>query len=180
MSKIIEQNTKISKKIQKNSCMSIRNGIEYQIIVPPEHFLDHTEYIEKQIKHKLEGKIFSYDIGYLHEITKFTEIVYKRMEILHGIIGSLVFDVKFDARCTMPKIGNIITCKIDSITQDSDVIISFGKPEEDNPMRVLIANPDDVDISHVKIGTIVNTVFVEVTGFNFKTNVIKISASITD
>ena len=94
-----------------------------KIIVPPNKFHKHEEYVKQKI-YKLSGKNFSNEIGYINKIIDIIKI--QVLDIVkEDFSGNLIYEVTFLVENCNPEIDEEIECQI---IQTGDIIFALNEP----------------------------------------------------
>jgi DNA-directed RNA polymerase subunit E'/Rpb7 len=139
--------------------------VNTNIVIPPYKLNNYKDYIDKEVK-KLENKIYSNDIGYIHKISKI--ISCDNVDIIKSdFSGSIIYKVIVEVQCFLPKEGEYIDCEV---IQNENIV--FATKEH---LKIIVINtPNDLKINdNIKIQILCTEIdknldFIKIVG-NFET-----------
>ena len=133
-------------------------------ITIPAHKLHITEeYVEREL-HKLEGRNFSGEVGYIYKILDILSIKPSAI-VKNNFTGSIIYKVEFKVESCNPKTEDVIEC---TIVQNNSILLG-----DEKPLKVIIIQ--EPNLPKLNIGERVK-VQILVTEVNYNIEYIKVVA----
>lgn len=113
--------------------------ITYQVKVEPKDLNNKlNSYLLNYVKSRLEERCTEW--GYIKEITKIKNKSYGRIYSC-DLSGDIVYTVDYEAKVCLPKVDDVIECKVTNIESRANAIISKVLP-----LSVIVISNQKVDI----------------------------------